>query len=74
MHIAAAARPVCLNKESVIQPLIQREKDIFTRAIQSFRKTDNIIEKMIEGRIRKFLEEIVLLDQVFLLLMVNQNF
>lgn len=64
MHIAAA-RPVCLNKESVDPALIQREKDIFTEQSRVSGKPDNIIEKMIEGRIRKFLEEIVLLDQVF---------
>ncbi|MDP4708588.1 MAG: translation elongation factor Ts [Rickettsiaceae bacterium] len=66
MHIAAA-RPECLNKESVNPEIIQREKDIFTEQTRESGKPDNIIEKMIEGRIRKFLEEIVLLDQVFVI-------
>jgi elongation factor Ts len=66
MHIAAA-RPECLNKESVDPALVQREKDIFTEQSRVSGKPDNIIEKMIEGRIRKFLEEIVLLDQVFVI-------
>jgi elongation factor Ts len=66
MHIAAA-KPECLNKESVDPALIQREKDIFTEQSRASGKPDNIIEKMIEGRIRKFLEEIVLLDQVFVI-------
>ncbi len=66
MHIAAA-KPQCLNKESVDQALIQREKDIFTEQSRASGKPDNIIEKMIDGRIRKFLEEIVLLDQVFVI-------
>ena len=66
MHIAAA-RPECLNKESVDPSLVQREKDIFTEQSRASGKPDNIIEKMIEGRIRKFLEEIVLLDQVFVI-------
>ena len=66
MHIAAA-RPECLNKESVDPALVQREKDIFTQQSRASGKPDNIIEKMIEGRIRKFLEEIVLLDQVFVI-------
>jgi len=66
MHIAAA-RPECLNKESVNPEIIQRETDIFTEQTRESGKPDNIIEKMIEGRIRKFLEEIVLLDQVFVI-------
>ena len=66
MHIAAS-RPECLNKESVNPALVQREKDIFTEQSRASGKPDNIIEKMIEGRIRKFLEEIVLLDQVFVI-------
>ncbi len=64
MHIAAA-KPECLDKESVDPSLIQREKEIFTEQSRESGKPDNIIEKMIDGRIRKFLEEIVLLDQVF---------
>ncbi|MDC0865025.1 translation elongation factor Ts [Rickettsiaceae bacterium] len=66
MHIAAT-RPECLNKESVDPALVQREKDIFTEQSRASGKPDNIIEKMIEGRIRKFLEEIVLLDQTFVI-------
>ena len=66
MHIAAA-RPECLNKESVDPAIVQREKDIFTEQSRASGKPDEIIAKMIEGRIRKFLEEIVLLDQVFVI-------
>ena len=65
MHIAAA-RPECLNKEAVDPAIVQREKDIFTEQSKASGKPD-IIEKMIEGRIRKFLEEIVLLDQTFVI-------
>ncbi len=66
MHIAAA-RPECLNKEGVNPDIVQREKDIFTEQSRASGKPDSIIEKMIEGRIRKFLEEIVLLDQTFVI-------
>lgn len=66
MHVAAA-KPQSLNKEGVDPSLIQREKDIFTEQSRASGKPDNIIEKMIEGRIRKFLEEIVLLDQAFVI-------
>ncbi len=66
MHVAAS-RPQTLNKEGVSQDMIQREKDIFTEQSRASGKPDDIIAKMIEGRIRKFLEEIVLLDQVFVI-------
>lgn len=66
MHVAAT-KPLYLNKESVDPALIQKEKDILIEQSRASGKTDNIIEKMIEGRIRKFLEEIVLLDQIFVI-------
>lgn len=66
MHIAAA-KPECLDKDSVDPELVQREKVIFTEQSRASGKPDNIIEKMIDGRIRKFLEEIVLLDQIFVI-------
>lgn len=66
MHIAAA-KPQSLNRDGVDQSLIQKEKEIFTEQSRASGKPDNIIEKMIEGRIRKFLEEIVLLDQTFVI-------
>jgi elongation factor Ts len=66
MHIAAA-RPECLNEKLVDPALIQREKDVFTEQSKASGKPDNIIEKMIEGRIRKFFEEIVLLNQTFVI-------
>lgn len=66
MHVAAS-RPQTLNKEGISQDMIQREKDIFTEQSRASGKPDDIIAKMIEGRIRKFLEEIVLLDQVFVM-------
>ena len=66
MHVAAA-KPQSLNKDGVDPSIVQREKDIFTEQSRASGKPDNIIEKMIEGRIRKFLEEIVLLDQAFVI-------
>ena len=66
MHIAAA-KPLFLNKEDVDKKLIQRERDVFTKQSIASGKPNNIIEKMIDGRIRKFLEEIVLFDQVFVI-------
>lgn len=66
MHIAAA-RPQSLNVESLDQSLIARERDIFFEQSRASGKPDNIIEKMVDGRIRKFYEEAVLLEQVFVI-------
>ena len=66
MHIAAA-KPASLNVEALDQALITREKNIFIEQAKASGKPDNIIEKMVEGRVRKFYEEVVLLEQVFII-------
>ena len=71
MHIAAA-KPQSLNKENVDPALIEREKNIFTEQSRASGKPDNIIEKrnkidLYGGWICKFLEEIVLLDQIYVI-------
>jgi len=66
MHIAAA-RPQSLNIEGLDQAVVQREKDVLSEQARASGKPDNIIEKMVEGRIRKFYEESVLLEQVFVI-------
>jgi len=66
MHVAAS-KPQSLNREGVDPLLIQREKDIFIAQARDSGKPDNIIEKMIEGRISKLFKEIVLLDQEFII-------
>ena len=66
MHIAAHdPRPVCISEEQVPAAMIAAERDIFTAQARESGKPDNIIEKMITGRIRKFLGEITLLGQSF---------
>ena len=66
MHIAAHdPRPVCISEDQVPADLIEKERDIFTAQARESGKPDNIIEKMIDGRIRKFLGEITLLGQSF---------
>jgi elongation factor Ts len=66
MHIAAHdPRPVCVSEDQVPAGLVEQEREIFTAQARESGKPDNIIEKMIEGRIRKFLGEITLLGQSF---------
>ena len=66
MHIAAHdPRPVCVSEDQVPEEMIAAERDIFTAQARESGKPDDIIEKMITGRIRKFLGEITLLGQSF---------
>lgn len=64
MHVAAS-RPECVSKEQVPAERIAKEKEIFVEQAQQSGKPANIIEKMVEGRINKFLNEISLLGQPF---------
>jgi len=64
MHIAAA-RPESLSVDQLDQNLIERERAIFTEQAIASGKPAAVIEKMVEGRIRKFYEEVVLLEQVY---------
>ncbi len=64
MHIAAS-RPVCVSEDQVPADLLDKEREIFTAQAKESGKPDNIIEKMIEGRIRKYLGEVTLVGQPF---------
>jgi elongation factor Ts len=64
MHIAAS-KPECVSKDQVPAELIAKEKEIFSAQAAQSGKPANIIEKMVEGRISKFLAEITLLGQPF---------
>ncbi len=65
MHVAAV-NPSCVSEDQVPEELIQKEKDIFTaQALESGKKPE-IVEKMISGRIKKFLSEITLEGQAFI--------
>jgi len=64
MHIAASA-PIAVNREEVSDEILIREKDIYSEQAKNSGKPDNIIQKMIEGRINKFYQENVLMEQYF---------
>ena len=64
MHIAAS-RPVCISADQVDPALIEKEKEIFRAQAEESGKPAEIIEKMINGRINKYLKEITLLGQPF---------
>jgi elongation factor Ts len=64
MHIAAS-RPVCVSEAEVPADVLEREKAILIAQAQDSGKPMEIIEKMIQGRLRKYLAEITLLGQPF---------
>jgi len=66
MHVAAT-NPAALTDADVDPALVAREKEIFADQARQSGKPENIIEKMVEGRMRKFFEEVVLLKQNFVL-------
>jgi elongation factor Ts len=64
MHVAAT-NPLALSEDQVDAAAVERERAIFSEQARESGKPDSIIEKMVEGRIRKFFEEVVLLKQNF---------
>jgi len=64
MHIAAS-KPQCVNEADVSREIIEKEREIFSAQAETSGKPANIIEKMVDGRIRKFLAEITLVGQPF---------
>jgi elongation factor Ts len=64
MHVAAS-RPEALDISGVDPAALEREKAVLVEQARASGRPDNIIEKMVEGRIRKFYEEIVLVEQVW---------
>jgi elongation factor Ts len=64
MHIAAS-NPLYLNEEDVPAEIIEKEKSILKAQALNEGKPEKIVDKMVEGRIKKFYSEICLLDQPF---------
>ncbi|MES0881872.1 translation elongation factor Ts [Roseibium sp. SCP14] len=66
MHVAATS-PLALNTEELDPAVVEREKTVFSEQARESGKPDNIIEKMVEGRLRKFYEEVTLVKQAFVI-------
>lgn len=64
MHIAAA-NPISISRDEVPANVIAREKDIFVQQALDSGKPEAIVEKMVNGKIEKFLAEVALLEQKF---------
>jgi elongation factor Ts len=66
MHVAAA-NPLFLDTTSVDHAALEREKSVLTDQAKASGKPDAVIEKMVEGRIRKYYEEVCLVEQVYVM-------
>ncbi|SSC67464.1 translation elongation factor Ts [Ciceribacter selenitireducens] len=64
MHIAAT-NPLAIRAEEVDAAVAERERNVFIEQSRASGKPDAIIEKMVDGRMRKFFEEVALLSQAF---------
>lgn len=64
MHIAAAS-PLYLDIASVPQEALDRERNVLREQARATGKPDSVVDRMVEGRLRKFYEEFVLLEQIF---------
>ena len=66
MHIAAL-KPEAIDENSLDQEIINKEMNIQKELIASSGKPDNVIEKILEGKMKKFYSEVTLLNQSFVL-------
>ncbi|MDO1583931.1 translation elongation factor Ts [Rhizobium oryzicola] len=66
MHIAAT-NPLAIRAEEVDAAVAERERNVFIEQSRASGKPDAIIEKMVDGRMRKFFEEVALLSQAFVI-------
>ena len=63
MHIAATA-PASLSVDDLDKDMVQRERDVLIEQAKASGKPQEIAEKMVEGRMKKYYKEVVLLEQV----------
>ncbi|BCH59392.1 translation elongation factor Ts [Agrobacterium vitis] len=66
MHVAAT-NPLAVRAEEVDAAVAERERNVFIEQSRESGKPENIIEKMVEGRMRKFFEDVALLSQAFVI-------
>jgi elongation factor Ts len=64
MHVAAAS-PLYLDIGSVPESALERERAVLREQARASGKSESIVERMVDGRLRKFYEEVVLLEQIF---------
>jgi elongation factor Ts len=66
MHVAAA-NPLFLNRDAVDTSALDRERDVLSEQARASGKAEDIIAKMVEGRLRKYYEEVCLIEQIYVI-------
>ncbi len=62
----AATNPISINREDVPADVINREKDIYSEQAKSTGKPDNVVEKIVDGKLNKYFQESCLVEQVYI--------
>jgi len=62
----AAASPIYVNIDDVPEDIVEKEKEIYREQMKESGKPENVIEKIVEGKVQKFYSEICLLEQVYI--------
>jgi elongation factor Ts len=62
----AATNPIAISKNDLSSDLIDKERDIYTEQAKSTGKPDNVVKKIVDGKIEKFIEENCLINQSFI--------
>ena len=66
MHVAAS-NPLALSEEHLSDELIKKEQKLFTEQARESGKPENVIENMVKGKLKKFISEVTLLNQIFVI-------
>jgi len=61
----AATNPVAVQREDIPEDVINKEKDIYRTQVKNEKKPDHVIEKIVQGKLEKYFQEVVLIDQSF---------
>jgi len=62
----AATNPISVNREDVPEDVIDREKDIYAEQAKATGKPDNVIEKIVDGKLEKYFQESCLMEQIYI--------
>jgi len=62
----AATNPISINREDVAEDILSREKDIYSEQAKATGKPDNVVEKIVEGKLNKYFQESCLMEQVYI--------
>ncbi len=62
----AATNPICVRREDVPQEVLEKEKRIYEEQARESGKPENVIERIVQGKLEKFFQEVVLLEQPYI--------